>query len=723
MQQPSHPTADPSRDAASSDIQVNIALLEQSHSPVNPTQLRKQATGALINLFPHNIRYDELVREGVDPDVLKGLYDEIGVKIAIPSPHPAVNVQRTTPPLLDTTSLAPSHLDKSSASAPSKILNGLPKAQPIQQITSASSQIVAEVAKMADTPASRSVQQARGPDSANLAVDKPAGRAVERTEYLARLLAARSGKPVTVTSQAASSPTAPKPDLSTMPTPLPAQDLAPSGGEKPTNAADVPVREKSKAQTELARQKMEQLKQQVLLSKAVSHRSFVDGPGAPLTSASQPTLSQDRQQHSSDLGPDESPSPVLLSPNITNPQVSRAQPEASSQNTQSRPIDTSKRAAFQIPGLFMTGPEQPSLQTALPPSVSSPFMTHTEPNQQPITRKRLVASDLNDEPGVTSKRPFGQSRMSQVVIDISDDEISYGHEDEGSDMDVDESVDEQDQEVGFGRRESKHHQTLRDLPSFTDPSGRKVSIPLANLMTPPVASTPQTPGTGKEREDLRRRDQEIEEMKRKIKELESRRKAKQQSSRTQTPAASSVPSVPPDAPQGIQTMVTGLAPRNTEEPLAQKLKPGPDVHSNVAAPTSLSSVVPDPPAVIQNHSLNQSVHSDRSSPVVSSPQVRQLDPAKARELEMKRKRKAELESGLPILDAEVERTRSKLDQMRREMIRMEEDIRRGLEGRQALVQELEALGIDTEGVSTNELQAKMNQIVDEQNGLQANESG
>jgi archaellum component FlaC len=95
--------------------------------------------------------------------------------------------------------------------------------------------------------------------------------------------------------------------------------------------------------------------------------------------------------------------------------------------------------------------------------------------------------------------------------------------------------------------------------------------------------------------------------------------------------------------------------------------------------------------------------------------MRQLDPVKAQQIEMKRKRKAELESGLPILDAEVERARSKLDQMRREMERMEEEIRKGLEGRKLLVQELEALGIETEGIPTDELQAKMDQIVEEQN--------
>ena len=44
-------------------------------------QLRIQAQGALLSLAPHNIRYNELVAEGINPAILKRLYEEVGIKV------------------------------------------------------------------------------------------------------------------------------------------------------------------------------------------------------------------------------------------------------------------------------------------------------------------------------------------------------------------------------------------------------------------------------------------------------------------------------------------------------------------------------------------------------------------------------------------------------------------------------------------------------------------
>lgn len=57
-------------------------------------QLRIQAQGALLRLAPHNIRYSELVREGINPAVLRQLYEEVGIRVPTPQLEgvsPAIN--------------------------------------------------------------------------------------------------------------------------------------------------------------------------------------------------------------------------------------------------------------------------------------------------------------------------------------------------------------------------------------------------------------------------------------------------------------------------------------------------------------------------------------------------------------------------------------------------------------------------------------------------------
>lgn len=54
-------------------------------------------------------------------------------------------------------------------------------------------------------------------------------------------------------------------------------------------------------------------------------------------------------------------------------------------------------------------------------------------------------------------------------------------------------------------------------------------------------------------------------------------------------------------------------------------------------------------------------------------------------------RRAEIESGLPILDAEVERTKRKLELLKKEMSDLSREVQRGIEGRRILMEELNGL--------------------------------
>ncbi|KIV85340.1 hypothetical protein PV11_01043 [Exophiala sideris] len=53
---------------------------ERTYDNKSPTELRQLAKGALLSLVPHKILYADLVKEGVDPQVLKALYGELGIK-------------------------------------------------------------------------------------------------------------------------------------------------------------------------------------------------------------------------------------------------------------------------------------------------------------------------------------------------------------------------------------------------------------------------------------------------------------------------------------------------------------------------------------------------------------------------------------------------------------------------------------------------------------------
>ena len=61
-------------------------------------------------------------------------------------------------------------------------------------------------------------------------------------------------------------------------------------------------------------------------------------------------------------------------------------------------------------------------------------------------------------------------------------------------------------------------------------------------------------------------------------------------------------------------------------------------------------------------------------------------------------RRSEIESGLPLLDAEVERTRKRLESLRQEVAGLETELQKGIEGRQGLVEELNKLSPSREAL-------------------------
>lgn len=444
--------------------------VDQHSSSINGVslaQIRVQAQGALLSLAPHSIRYSELVGEGINPTVLKQLYEEVGIKVP-------------TTPLADLDPVAGSS-DSLQPGASTSVINEKEN-QPTQHLE----------AQHDATPKLTSIEARPTLHSNQPNTAKP----MERKDMIARMLAAKAAK-----SSSVPAPT--QPDIETtvsspqaLPSAVDESTTTTASRDTSVNEKEARVKEKNKAQTELARQRIEQLKKQGLMRnlQKPSSDSFI--PEKEL----QNSVQEAPQAHASWT-------------------VQHPLPE--------RPPVPESASLDQIPGLFMT--------EKVPEAING---AHVTPNQESIPesapyprssqRKRPRASDF-DEPIPLPKRAFSNSTSHEIperlVIDISDDEF-YGDEEEAS----------------------MHAET-----AFADPSDDLTAEGLIRVYPPPADGLPHRPATSQsqglstsstpnnlkntEQEDLRKKDLQIQAMHRRIAELEQRKKAKL-ASRTQSPRAS-----------------------------------------------------------------------------------------------------------------------------------------------------------------------------------------
>lgn len=419
------------------------ATSEEATPPKSAAQLRIQAQGALLSLAPHNIRYHELVAEGIDPAILKRLYEEVGIKIATP------RGEEPTP-----TTTASGNSLKASIASPRSV------------------EVPASEKNKKQTPTS--VRSVASP--ASLSED---GKPIERKELIARMLAAKAAKvsearieqtPIQTTASMASTSS--------------------NGNSGKENA--VPVRERNKAQTELARQRIEELKKQALLKRQQQAEQQAQLKAQQLTRPGKSV--QDDQL----AALSEPAAPAVQHPLPVRPPVPQSTDSAG------------------IPGLLMTGLQQDSgMQT---PVEATPTIVVDSTPLRATQRKRPRAADF-DEPTAIMKRHSSQALghhgpAEKLIIDISEDESLYG-DDEDDNMDVDSSPDQ-------GASHMVTIETARPLLQ---------KYPSTRAST----STPQGSHWSGDQEHIRKRESEIEAMHRKIAELEQKRKAKLAASRTESP--------------------------------------------------------------------------------------------------------------------------------------------------------------------------------------------
>ncbi|KAJ9220227.1 hypothetical protein DTO027B5_1259 [Paecilomyces variotii] len=627
-----------SSDEASNKLSPTKDANGQSlHSSKSPAQLRVLAQGALLSLAPHNIRYNELVSEGIDSTVLKRLYEEVGIKVPTVSGEQKPVKDTSKPSRPDVVPVQPgarsdstrAEVVLSDAQNPTKLsekkpAENLPSSGPVG--VSAEGQKI--TAKDTNVPPSGII--------ASQTESKP----LERKEVIARMLAAKAGK-LTTLAGTSKPPSEKDTSVSSAAVSKPLETTVQTAPPSETQ-----VKEKNKAQTELARQRMEQLKKQGILR---SQRSHVDGESSIIT-----------QQHHGAVGAQSQPSQDAST-------VSKIQ-----HPLPNRPPEPETSVPARIPGLFMTSSEQ-----SAPGELSSTPKTNvgaTMPQVGNSQRKRPRASDFDGLGTPPKKVLTTESVMAcpedRLVIDISDDEDLYGENDEN----------------GATATNRSQHRTVSEAPAGLPSS---TEYPLKKPGAQPhqraaASSTPQTPLKIGDQEELRLRDQQIQEMRKKIAALEERKRAKLAASRVQSP---------PDSNRAASASL--------DTPLVSK----PSMHASTSSAVKERH---DQPTVQANFISSVGSQGSGSPALIRSPSVQSLtsvDPAHLERMRAKFMRKKEIESGLPALDAELSKSEAKLAEFKREEERLRAEIAKGREGKRQLMEELESLGVETQGLSMEELQA------------------
>ncbi|KAL4750924.1 hypothetical protein BDW72DRAFT_174964 [Aspergillus terricola var. indicus] len=555
-------------------------------SAVSLAQLRVQAQGALLSLAPHSIRYTELVGEGINPTILKQLYEEVGIKVPI-TPSADVCTQSSS------NRTANARTDQSAANGEAK----QPAKQNEPQLATAQT-------------ATSSEPNCMPPQSVLASATKP----MERKEVIARMLAAKAAKsspasaPPTEAAQTAAS-------VSSTPATVEKSTLSTPSQDQLANEKETRLREKNKAQTELARQRIEQLKKQGLIRNLQKSQINVDKEQRNVQESPQPQTST-IQQH-----------PLPERPPL---------PESAS-------LD-------HIPGLFMTEQAPPTTNgahTTVHDSVSD-SATHPRSSQ----RKRPRASDFDDDPIPVPKKAFANGTNHHIpperlIIDISDDE--FYDDDEGS-MDV--------ETTSTGISKGSGLPVAEGLPRAYPPPTESLPHRPATSQSYGSSAT-STPGNHKsnEQDDLRKKDLEIQAMHRRIAELEQRKKAKL-ASRTQSPRASDL-----------------------STPDIVSMPAAPAASSLPALPSATDKKVEDVLAVMNVDGLRQ--------------------------MKSKILRMQEIEAGVPSLDAVIRKTEMKLADARREIEELSSELAKGEEGRQQLIEELNALKLEVAGLSLDHVNSAL----------------
>ena len=528
--------------------QQTVLTKPDNGSVLGMTKLDAQR--ALLDLHSLGLYFDELVKAGLDPDALRTLSLETTTAI----PRKQFQVVNNPTHEITQPEAWKRKSDEDQAASRSDPQPSLAESRTV----------------------SKPVKPAQGKLLSTKAADS---KLIDRKEYIARMLAAKTGKPLPTTNTtdapkaATSIEIEPKMDKnatadlvshpvtveSTEKTFVEATPLAPEELRKDT--ADMEAIRK--AQTDLARQKIEALR--VRETKQHEARTVVntDTEGQPETLRRTSTHNSDDKsdtvlQPSAPNRPNSYFSPVSQKPPFSIPGLfmtsgTSDQPLLSQKGESLLfPLrqDANDTSPTQVPsGAVGMGFLQPDGKSSTPSTSAQPpvpallvdqgesFHLAVRETPEAIPRKRHKAADFIDSPSTRIKRPLGQQDHGAVIIEISEDEANDS-EDDWMDIDVDHSLNCTPLENQMNNVQGGTWRSIGDQPPLSDVPSQKRSAVLKPASPQPPASQVR------EQKDLKSTEIEIEVMNRKIKELEQRIIAKKSNSRAQTPGFPSATTAP-----------------------------------------------------------------------------------------------------------------------------------------------------------------------------------
>ena len=737
----------------------------QNNAPNNPEvelnssleSLRTKAKIALEDLYRNHIGFEQLSSEGIDVSLLRELYLEAGIQI-----DKAASPQTKFPESMSGLDVTIISKDRSTMSSnkPSKSAsaNSIPThenfpevhilptlKEQTKNVDMTQKPDEEESVTSRDITANPISSQQHEPCNSipptNSANKIKSDRTLERKDYIARMLAARTSKAlVAKTSQATISSKSlglAKKDTASEKLTTSSQPKSPT--EAPSSSSSAPetdTHSKRKAQMELLRQKTEALKRGSTLhgmtpaSTPMPQSLQVESHSAPVVESGHnteliPPPHQPSPRSQLIAVPYTSPPEDVVEPIYTPttpffaslerpwldglPGLSSSfKPESRSSHVSdpnaSSSVETNKLVRQNSPRspvkdieplsdrAILASRESSTTTTSAvrPDGIVADHVSTTTPmlNELEKTRKRAMAADFIDVPAERIKRVTGSSGHVQVFIEVSDDDGD--DDDDAGNMEVDSDLPAP--LLRLPDQSASRVSAAREQTPLTNSLSRSTAQVNSSMLTPLLV---QTPGKSVEQEGLARTEEKIRALKQKIAETERRKRAKENSSGVRTPASTlqqtpnspSARSISPVVPVTKSGSIKNM--ERVLETADSQLRPITD-----GCDTAQVSVEDSLDADKRTQTINL-VRANEDSQRLAGAMV-------VSEPESLRYRKSALEAALPALDTQIKTARLRLASLEKQKEDYEEEIKRGSEKRRLILEEIHNLLISSEIQSTSE---------------------
>ena len=745
-----------------------------------PHDLREKVKLVLRELHKENIRFVNLVGEGINPSLLKELYDEIGIR----------TTEFISPKDQQTSDLEPAYTVNANSDSTTSNFNALipslskPTVTSAIQPTSITSTItnpVLQIKALTNLPHGRrspppgALDMSTGDQAISIALSssrksKPTAynsnkalhnpntdRALERKDYIAKMLAAKAGKGTTAKG--------PKPVVSSGSETLPAnQKTTTANADRPTtlkvfepemkqdiNNTQEELEAKKKASTELARRKIEALKIRSTDTQGTNFQGNIDAPLASMTlmhepsQASEITLGQP-------AGRPILPGDVQLPMQYVVSSVSNVE-QYTPATPFFAPLEQRPMSGLPgLPGLSMSYPsftapttiEQPARNQIIKSPSSSPSSLTSErgisithdlsPQQSNLTSSKktqlssrkdslttaeesLINTDMKPEylvddiavtsPSTTVVMSESQSNprkraTASDFIDNQTDSVKLQRGPKGRvviEVSEDEDPNEEDameldKTLEPDHIESRNTAETRD---YKAKAGRDIP-PLSSIPTWSKASVTSTTSTPPPVQTPGKSSEpeelaRAEEKIRLLKQMIAEREERQRAKHTSISGGQSPRSATISSVNDQANLKTSIEKASSATQVVEKGQALEGVRQDLEAQKTMIVVAEK----VMQANLDSEIRAQVS--VIARAEEERKEAARATtttERQYRERRKATLEAALPELDAQISKAKLKLDEMRKQKEELEAEIQRGSEGRKMILEELDALLLDLE---------------------------